>query len=117
LEFSTGLPQPTQELFILWYFPRRPAGVVQITTWVAEEAYDSSSALPAQPNACPNTDGNHGTSAEKSRVKDSVIGRLLYISEHTVKTHVRSVLMKLDAIGRTEAIEVGIKRGLIKPVS
>ena len=44
------------------------------------------------------------------------IGQMLYISEHTVKTHVRSVLMKLDAIGRTEAIAVGIKRGLIKPV-
>jgi hypothetical protein len=24
-EFSTGLPQPAQELFILWYFPGRPA--------------------------------------------------------------------------------------------
>jgi DNA-binding NarL/FixJ family response regulator len=45
------------------------------------------------------------------------IGQMLYISEHTVKTHVKSILMKLDAIGRTEAIAVGIKRGLIKPVS
>ena len=45
------------------------------------------------------------------------IGRILYISEHTVKTHVKSILTKLDAMGRTEAIAVGIKRGLIKPVS
>ena len=45
------------------------------------------------------------------------IGQTLFISEHTVKTHVKSILMKLDAIGRTEAIAVGIKRGLIKPVS
>jgi two-component system, NarL family, response regulator len=45
------------------------------------------------------------------------IGQILYISEHTVKTHVKSILTKLDAIGRTEAIAVGIKRGLIKPVS
>jgi len=45
------------------------------------------------------------------------IGQILFISEHTVKTHVKSVLTKLDAIGRTEAIAVGIKRGLIKPVS
>ena len=42
---------------------------------------------------------------------------MLYISEHTVKTHVKSILTKLDAMGRTEAIAVGIKRGLIKPVS
>ena len=45
------------------------------------------------------------------------IGQILYISEHTVKAHVKSILTKLDAIGRTEAIAVGIKRGLIKPVS
>jgi len=45
------------------------------------------------------------------------IGQMLYISEHTVKTHVKSILTKLDAMGRTEAIAVGIKRGLIKPVS
>ena len=44
------------------------------------------------------------------------IGQILYISEHTVKTHVKAILMKLDAIGRTEAIAVGIKRGLIKAV-
>ena len=45
------------------------------------------------------------------------IGQILFISEHTVKTHVKSILTKLDAIGRTEAIAVGIKRGLIKPTS
>ena len=45
------------------------------------------------------------------------IGQILFISEHTVKTHVKSILEKLDAVGRTEAIAVGIKRGLIKPVS
>ncbi len=45
------------------------------------------------------------------------IGQILFISEHTVKTHVKSILTKLDAIGRTEAIAVGIKRGLIKPIS
>jgi two-component system NarL family response regulator len=45
------------------------------------------------------------------------IGQILFISEHTVKTHVKSILTKLDAIGRTEAIALGIKRGIIKPVS
>jgi len=45
------------------------------------------------------------------------IGQMLYISEHTVKTHVKSILTKLDAMGRTEAIAVGIKRGLIKPLA
>jgi DNA-binding CsgD family transcriptional regulator len=45
------------------------------------------------------------------------IGQILYISENTVKSHVKSILTKLDAMGRTEAIAAGIKRGLIKPVS
>ena len=45
------------------------------------------------------------------------IGQILYISENTVKAHVKSILMKLDAMGRTEAIAIAIKRGLIKPVT
>jgi DNA-binding NarL/FixJ family response regulator len=45
------------------------------------------------------------------------IGQILYISENTVKSHVKSILTRLDAMGRTEAIAVEIKRGLIKPVS
>ena len=44
------------------------------------------------------------------------ISKILCISENTVKAHVKSILTKLDAIGRTEAIAIAIKRGLIKPV-
>jgi two-component system, NarL family, response regulator len=42
------------------------------------------------------------------------IGVALYISEGTVKYHVNSVLGKLDAIGRGEAIAIAIRRGLIR---
>jgi two-component system, NarL family, response regulator len=41
------------------------------------------------------------------------IGRALYISEGTVKNHVKSVLSKLDANGRTQAIAIALRRGLI----
>jgi two-component system, NarL family, response regulator len=44
------------------------------------------------------------------------IGQVLYISENTVKAHVKSILTKLDAMGRTEAIAIATKRGLIRPV-
>ena len=37
----------------------------------------------------------------------------LGISEHTVKFHVGSILAKLNASGRTEAVTIGIRRGLI----
>lgn len=42
------------------------------------------------------------------------IGVALYISEGTVKYHVNSILRKLGAIGRVEAISVAIGRGLIR---
>jgi DNA-binding NarL/FixJ family response regulator len=37
----------------------------------------------------------------------------LNISEHTVKFHVASVLAKLNASTRTEAVTIGIRRGLV----
>jgi hypothetical protein len=42
------------------------------------------------------------------------IGEKLEITEHTVKAHVKSILVKLGAIGRTEAIAIATKRGLIR---
>jgi two-component system NarL family response regulator len=41
------------------------------------------------------------------------IGTSLFICEGTVKNHVKSILMKLDAMGRTEAIAIATRRGLI----
>jgi two-component system NarL family response regulator len=41
------------------------------------------------------------------------IGRALYISEGTVKQHVKSILGKLDATRRAEAIAIAARRGLI----
>jgi two-component system NarL family response regulator len=41
------------------------------------------------------------------------IGQALYISEGTVKHHVKSILTKLDAIGRAEAMAIAARRGLI----
>ena len=42
------------------------------------------------------------------------IGEKLKITEHTVKAHVKSILVKLGAMGRTEAIAIATKRGLIR---
>jgi two-component system, NarL family, response regulator len=42
------------------------------------------------------------------------IGQMLQITEHTVKAHVKSILVKLGAMGRTEAIAIAMKRGLIR---
>ena len=42
------------------------------------------------------------------------IGRALFISEGTVKHHVKSILRKLDAIGRSEAMAIATRRGLVR---
>ena len=41
------------------------------------------------------------------------IGQQLYLSEETVKSHVRHLLAKLQARSRAHAVAVGYRRGLI----
>ena len=42
------------------------------------------------------------------------IGRFLQVSEGTIKFHVKSILRKLQVIGRAEAIAVAARRGIIQ---
>jgi len=49
--------------------------------------------------------------AEGDRNRD--IGERLGISEETVKVHVRSIMEKLGAKDRTQAVAIGIRRGVI----
>jgi two-component system, NarL family, response regulator YdfI len=48
-----------------------------------------------------------------SGVANKEIAARLAISDHTVKFHVASILGKLGASTRTEAVSVGIRRGLV----
>lgn len=41
------------------------------------------------------------------------IGKRLNLSEETVKTHIRTILVKLQARSRAHAVALGIRRGLI----
>ena len=41
------------------------------------------------------------------------IGNRLFLSEETVKSHVRHLLAKLQARSRAHAVAVGVRRGLI----
>jgi len=43
------------------------------------------------------------------------IGARLFISEKTASVHVSNVLGKLGASGRTEAVALALRRGLLGP--
>jgi DNA-binding NarL/FixJ family response regulator len=42
------------------------------------------------------------------------IAEHLYISEETVKVHLKHILAKLGASDRTQAVAIGIQRGIIQ---
>jgi two-component system, NarL family, response regulator YdfI len=46
-------------------------------------------------------------------LSNKLIAHRLGISEHTVKTHVASIFVKLGATSRTEAVSQAIRRGLV----
>ncbi|MEH1868651.1 MAG: response regulator transcription factor [Nostoc sp.] len=48
-----------------------------------------------------------------SGLGNKAIAKRLHISEHTVKFHLSSIFQKLSVSGRTEAVAVGIRLGLI----
>jgi DNA-binding NarL/FixJ family response regulator len=45
--------------------------------------------------------------------RNTDIAALLFISEETVKGHVKHIMEKLGASDRTEAVAIGIRRGII----
>lgn len=49
--------------------------------------------------------------AEGNRNQD--IAKLLFISEETVKVHLKHVMLKLDATDRTQAVTIAVRRGII----
>ena len=46
-------------------------------------------------------------------LSNKLIARQLQISEHTVKFHIASVSAKLGASSRTDAVRLGLRKGLI----
>ena len=48
----------------------------------------------------------------KKGLTNGQIGQQLFITERTVKFHITAILSKLNACNRTEAVNIGLKRGI-----
>jgi NarL family two-component system response regulator YdfI len=89
----------------------------------AFHADDLDLLLPAHPAASPEADGLPGEPLTEREIEvlgmlaeglgNKIIAARLNISEHTVKFHVSSILAKLGAGSRTEAVTRGVREGLI----
>ena len=74
-----------------------------------------------QPASVRSTDGASGLTPREIEVlgmlaaglPNKAIAKRLGVSAHTVKFHVGSIMAKLHASSRTEAVTDGIRRGLI----
>lgn len=81
---------------------------------------DLDALLAAAPAVPVSTDSSNLTARELEVLRmlaegaaNKTIAWKLAISEHTVKFHVASILAKLGASTRTEAVTVGIRKGLV----
>jgi DNA-binding NarL/FixJ family response regulator len=73
------------------------------------------------PSRAPKPDGDNMPTAREIEVLQLVseglanreIGDRLFLSEETVKSHIRHLLAKLQARSRAHAVAVGFRRGLL----
>ena len=82
--------------------------VVHESAWPFQEA-----ALTAQPSLDLTAREREVLTLLAEGASNKLIGRRLGISVHTVKYHVASILEKLDATGRTDAVAHAARLGLI----
>ena len=89
---------------------------------VAAKVLDKLSALMSNGDTGPESDPAQFTLTPREReilallangARNKDIAEALFISERTVKVHVTSLMQKLDANTRTEAVAKAIQRGLI----
>jgi DNA-binding CsgD family transcriptional regulator len=95
------------------------AGVPGLRLVGAGETADAAVVLP--PAAAPPTDGDIPLTPRELEVlallaegaSNKMIARRLGISVHTAKFHVGSLIDKLDAVGRTDAVAHAARLGVI----
>lgn len=95
--------------------PLPPSSVAAVVTVeLADDAADAFTVRGPRQNAEHLTERERGVLGMLARgLSNKRIAQRLGLSEHTVKFHVGSILAKLGAATRTEAVTVGVRLGLV----
>ena len=101
----------------------RPAGLVSGPQWPADSRSPQSTKVPADRPAWSSAPWLEPLREAEMRVLRYLptnltvpeIASELYLSRHTVKTHIRHLYTKLDAHGRTEAVQRARELDLLAP--
>jgi DNA-binding NarL/FixJ family response regulator len=95
-------------------------GLVVLDRRVAGELLAAGERIPAPVTEAPETVGEPLTARELDVLQllaqglpNKIIANRLRISEHTAKFHVSSIMTKLGAASRTEAVTLAARRGLL----
>jgi NarL family two-component system response regulator YdfI len=110
----SALPQGASPAEIVGAIEAAGAGLAAIDPQDLEAMLAHNHRVPEEPDAEPLTARELDVLRMLAEgAANKVIAHRLDISEHTVKFHVGSIMAKLNAGSRTEAVTMGIRRGLV----
>ena len=85
---------------------------------ITTDATQASDRMPWRTHVTP---GSRLTDRERQVLEhashgltDAKIGKRLYLTGNTVKTHMRAILIRLDAVNRTHAVRRGFEVGILQ---
>jgi DNA-binding NarL/FixJ family response regulator len=82
-------------------------------SWVRSEPVGELGAVPKLPSVALTPREIEVLRLLADGMSNKIIAHQLGISDHTVKFHVTSILTKLNAGSRTEAVTLGVRMGLV----
>jgi len=85
---------------------------MEVARWLGPRSPPSSPTAWAPPHSLTASSRCLGLAGEGNSNKQ--IAAALFIAEGTVKSHLTTILGKLDAADRTQAVTIALRRGLLR---